>query len=624
MEQNENDLNEIESDDESYDDEDPLFPPDESSKQSSKNWLPDDIVKPREEPVAYITSIHETPQVLPLKLATLTVNAEIPVHFNLKVIGLYLPLDDHIIGVKCEGVAQRGWFKQKLRKKKKVNKGRKDKNDFYNQCTINVKPYGIDNEELINMKIFSNGKIGLTGVKKIKDVSTAIEYVVKQIDKVQGHVIYNINNIEKSDPKNFRKKLIDKIKLLKYISERHNKQIDWDQFIEGINVKGKCGTTSIALSDDIGYVLTLIEILEYKTAINHMMEEDFNKYDTIIDEIKNTFQDRTQIHNQQELDILASYYSNISKVSYQNLSDLILDTVDENKDTCKDKDVDTGKDKYIEANTDIDISPILRYKFQADAQMNLEKFILNYCQALSNSAKDELRTKYDNLSTMSAPTYEYVKLAHHLTNSPTSDIKDCVLPHFTIKLPAWIKPEAPSNANTSLVDFYGPNCITISNINTTFSINFELCRTKFHNILINKYGVSDCSLEPNYGGINLKYLSMAECNIHDTKDSNIKPEYNGCECKLISILIFSNSTLITGGRTYRQTLESYEYIKEIIIKEFPNILKANVDNKLDKCPNIVQTADHTYLKKAIITKNPKNHFILGKLGLLDKYLHVQV
>jgi hypothetical protein len=60
----------------------------------------------------------------------------------------------------------------------------------------------------------------------------------------------------------------------------------------------------------------------------------------------------------------------------------------------------------------------------------------------------------------------------------------------------------------------------------------------------------------------------------------------------------------------------------VLLTEFPKILKleqSNID-PLDKYPNIISSSKNVYLKKKHILDNPKNHFILKKLGLLDNYL----
>jgi hypothetical protein len=175
------------------------------------------------------------------------------------------------------------------------------------------------------------------------------------------------------------------------------------------------------------------------------------------------------------------------------------------------------------------------------------------------------------------------------------------------------------------MDLYDPECVHISNINTTFNTNFVLSQDKLHQILINKYGCTNCSFEPNYGGINLSFLSKIDCIKHDDDDEEetIEPEYDGCQCKSVSILIFPNITLITGGRSFAQIIDSYNFIKRIILAEFERILKIDqhCPDPLDRYPNIISSSKFIYLKKKYILDNPKNHFIIKKMGLIDQYTY---
>ena len=75
-------------------------------------------------------SIKEKAVFSPVELATITLNVEIFIRFNLQVIALYLECDDRITGVNCENTCIKGDMvaKQTLKmakKKKKPKKGRK-------------------------------------------------------------------------------------------------------------------------------------------------------------------------------------------------------------------------------------------------------------------------------------------------------------------------------------------------------------------------------------------------------------------------------------------------------------------------------------------------------------------
>jgi hypothetical protein len=644
----------------------------EAEREHGKNWIPDNIMLTTQEeaPIIYINSTNEKPEIYPIKLATITLNAEVPVYFNLKVIGLYLPIDDHIVGVKCEHVSQRGWLKQKARKKPKAKiKGRKDRSDFYNQCTINVKPYGDGTDELINMKMFPNGKIGFTGVKKIRDAEVALEYVLSKINDLNGLVMYSVNHIEKGNTKNFRKKIKLRKEWLEYISKHvpEHLSVDWDEFIESINTKGANPyPNGLHLSNEVSYSLTYLEMLEDHFALT--TDYKLDRVSDLMDPIEMSFRDSTNNYTTEEYEILANYYSATSQIGYED---------------------------YVEFLSLDDVVPILYYCMQRDTQMDLDKLmdllgkrftydeLAQIKSGLITAEEDEIEhdhqrlcevflyvkyrvdtapppvvvpkkkgrkgkketekklqlnltavepseSEFDETSTLSDGTFDLGNL--RLTQetgivapedtTKSDDVRPVpLMDRYVLEFNAWSDPTGKPKSS-DLMDYYSPDCINISNINTTFNTNFILCRKKLHQLLVGKYEQSDCSLEPNYGGINLKFMSVVDCEKHnDASDEGVKPGYNGCKCKSVSILIFGNITLITGGRSYRQIIDAYEFIKSVMFREFVKILKINKDvpNPLDKYPNMIASNTHKYFKKKFVLDNPKNHFLLKKLGLLNKY-----
>ena len=89
----------------------------------------------------------------------------------------------------------------------------------------------------------------------------------------------------------------------------------------------------------------------------------------------------------------------------------------------------------------------------------------------------------------------------------------------------------------------------------------------------------------------------------------------------MSILIFSNITLITGARSFRQIQDAYNFIRQVLVREFVKIIKINKDvpDPVDKFPNVIASSTHKYIKKKFILENPKNHFLISKLGLLEEF-----
>ena len=284
--------------------------------QKDKNWIPQNLMLTTQNdlPITYINSTKEKPEIYPIKLATITLNAELPINFNLKIIALYIELDEYIIGVKHEQICQRGWFKQKTgrNKKNKKIKGRKDKCDFYNQCTLNVRPYGFETSQLINMKLFPNGKIGFTGVKRVEDAEISLKIVLERIDQLHGLIMYFPKQLEWANTKNFRKKIKIRQTILEYITKNTNQSdIDWEKFIESINTKGKNPyPNGLKLPTEIGYSLCFLEILNTYYSIDFSNINDLindKSFLTLFNTIKMSHKSEQQSFETDEIQLLIHF-----------------------------------------------------------------------------------------------------------------------------------------------------------------------------------------------------------------------------------------------------------------------------------------------------------------------------
>lgn len=679
----------------------------------SKNWIPDDIMLTTQDndPIIYINSTQEKPEIYPIKLATITLNAELPVNFNLKVLALYLPLDDHIIGVKCEQVCQKGWFKPKPpSKRNKKKKGRKDRADFYNQCTINIRPYGLQSDELINMKVFSNGKIGFTGVKKVVDAEIALKYVLAQIDKLNGYIMYFPKSIEYGNSKNFRKKIKLRQALLEYISTISGYHVDWDEFVDNIQTTGKNPyPNGLHLTMEVSYAIKFMEILLTYYELPFLEQKGINAekartyfesvvkqetFKNLCEHIKTGFQNSNLPFTDQELFILINYLPADKK------KQLPLDQVAEYLSEQYDLDqIKLILRFYLEQYNTCTLDTIIEALDQSDYEYHMILDIKRYLQEEHEKlTSDEIKSIYQYflklkpkwdlemiIEAIDQSSYHYYSIPYiikHLTkiydqlnideidmiyqyflglekNDRDEELPDKELEkepnsiqieaevwermwkqideylkkqqpeektmRFSLVLPCWTSKNAQSGLD--IMDFYSNDFINISNINTTFSTNFVLNREKLHQLLIQKYYQTNCSFEPNYGGIKLTYLSTIDCRIHDDQnDPDIEPEYNGCHCKGVSVLIFQNITLITGGRSFRQILQAYEFIKSVMIREFENIIKIdkNCPDPLDKYPNTISSNQHVYIKKKFILDNHRNYFILNTLDLINTFTYNKI
>lgn len=129
----------------------------------------------------------------PYRVSTITCNADIGDNINLDLSLLFdnitindISQDQSFIWIqylKEENDNSRGLYPKKKRKSKKdVTK----KNRFDNQVTV---IYKIMENYMPNIKIFKNGNIQLTGIRKYEDTKKIVEDIITEVKK-----IYEINN----------------------------------------------------------------------------------------------------------------------------------------------------------------------------------------------------------------------------------------------------------------------------------------------------------------------------------------------------------------------------------------------------------------------------------------------
>lgn len=185
----------------------------------------------------------------------------------------------------------------------------------------------------------------------------------------------------------------------------------------------------------------------------------------------------------------------------------------------------------------------------------------------------------------------------------------------------------------NLAEFDRSFDVTIQNYNTIFMCNYHIDRKRFTEILNTTYKNKICSakFEPTtYQGINTKYISRICCPNKDMCTSQGKKKVSICPCKEVSFLIFQEGKIIiTGGRKWEQIMEGYNVITQILKDEYYNVMIENrvvisdIQNNLPAQIN-KQNKDGTqtiYLNKLQqITENPRNFYLLKKMGILEKYI----
>lgn len=114
-----------------------------------------------------------------LHLSTITAVSKISENIDLEKIYNELPISEYIPFIEFgSDNPQRGFSKKMLKKTRKSNI--KKKKIFYNQATIHV----FENK-IINVKLFNNGKIQMTGLKKPEHGKILINNLIKHLQKYE-------------------------------------------------------------------------------------------------------------------------------------------------------------------------------------------------------------------------------------------------------------------------------------------------------------------------------------------------------------------------------------------------------------------------------------------------------
>ena len=110
----------------------------------------------------------------PFRISTMTMITDFNCNINLGVVDRYFKIDDIIISMVYGD-----------KPVKSINIKKKNNRPFFNQATIIVK---LDPLKKINVKIFSNGKIQMTGVKRKEDGEKALNMILKKLHETQGKI----------------------------------------------------------------------------------------------------------------------------------------------------------------------------------------------------------------------------------------------------------------------------------------------------------------------------------------------------------------------------------------------------------------------------------------------------
>ena len=127
-----------------------------------------------------------------VSISTMCAKCKINSSLNLQNIIKYLPLDSNdILTVKVNKDKMRTLIQTKEKKRRTTKKTIKKVSPFYNQVTVVVRVYegdyeDLNNEKKLNIKLFKNGSIQISGLKTLEYTNRALNKLVHRLSEVKA------------------------------------------------------------------------------------------------------------------------------------------------------------------------------------------------------------------------------------------------------------------------------------------------------------------------------------------------------------------------------------------------------------------------------------------------------
>lgn len=111
-----------------------------------------------------------------ISISTMTITCKLGTNVNLEYVSKYVDLD--MDGIRSIKFGNKPECTRLLVEKKKKKKKTKKKNSFFNQSTLEIKP---SDNKAINVKLFKNGAVQMTGCKSIHNAYQVLDILLSQL-----------------------------------------------------------------------------------------------------------------------------------------------------------------------------------------------------------------------------------------------------------------------------------------------------------------------------------------------------------------------------------------------------------------------------------------------------------
>lgn len=132
-----------------------------------------------------------------VSISTMCAKCKLGTELNIDLIKHHLPLNtDDILTVKINTENMRTLIEEKKKKRRTKRKAKVANNPFYNQITVVVRInegnyINMHEEPKINLKLFKNGSVQISGLKNIEYTNRALNKLIHCLSQIKGKMIDN-------------------------------------------------------------------------------------------------------------------------------------------------------------------------------------------------------------------------------------------------------------------------------------------------------------------------------------------------------------------------------------------------------------------------------------------------
>lgn len=482
------------------------------------------------------------------------------------------------------------------------SRGKNDKKtkikEFNNQVTINYKYWGF---RTANIKIFTNGKLQMTGIKYAKEAEMITNVIINYIKKMEIRIYLDqdLVNKENEQPETDENKYKSTI----YWIYNYNKN--------DIIYKRKNNNyiTELINFNQLDYKDNYLFIDSELNSLISLSEKKFNylkskRYliDEILKDISNCIYNNTRKKVLTEEDNIK-----FDNISIQELTtnieiddNLLLEKILLVMSNQENEKIIQGAEHII----DILIKYINLLYIKINIKHNKKLNLLNIEDNVYSTFYDNLSTVIDNYENKLVKTIKKIKKVkeedNNICNQFTASISPKIKKTITDKLRLGLLNQGQIDEEIPYINYnyiqdinnnrrnYKLGEIKTELINSDYYTKFNIDLSSLSKIIKKKYKIYNTYDPDEYPGVLVRFYynekntvqGQCHCDVH----CSIAEKKSIC-CKITVSIFRPGSIIITGAKNIKQLNNTYEFINKVLKENFQSI-KGILDDESKNNPNI--------------------------------------